>query len=249
MSPRTRFFLALLLALSAAVCIRLGIWQLSRLRERRAANATIRSAMARPEVSLDSIAPESVSFRRVRATGEYDHAHEFVIRNQAHRERPGVTVATPLRLEGTDTAVLVLRGFVPAADATTADLDSLVEPGVLTVRGTARPLATRGDAGEPITRNGRTTWRGLDSTAVMAALPYPLVPIVIQQTPDSALPRVPRRVPPPVLDDGSHLSYTIQWFAFATIAIVGGIRLIARPRRSTAHAPSAVAPPPSPPVA
>ena len=249
MSPRTRLVLVVLLVVAGVVCIRLALWQLTRLRERRAANATISSALARPEVHLDSVPPESLAFRRVRASGEYDHAHEFVIRGQAHRERPGVTVVTPLRLRGRNDAVLVLRGFVAAADATTADLDSLAEPGEHTVRGSARPLGHREDGGARIVRAGRTTWRGLDSAAVAAALPYPVLPIVIQQTPDSTLPRFPRRLPPPALDDGPHLSYTIQWFAFATIAIVGGVGLIAQPRRSTARAPSASAPPPTPPAA
>jgi cytochrome oxidase assembly protein ShyY1 len=34
----------------------------------------------------------------------------------------------------------------------------------------------------------------------------------------------PRRVDPPGLDEGMHLSYAIQWFAFALIAlVVGGV--------------------------
>ena len=249
MSPRTRLIFVALLALTAAVCIRLGLWQLARLRERRAANATISAALARPEVSLNAGAAEPESSRRVRAAGEYDHAHEFVIRGQVHREQPGVAVATPLRLEGREEAVLVLRGFVPAADATTADIDMLKEPGRRMVRGTARTLAPREDGGAPITRGGRTTWRGLDSAAVAAALPYPVAAVVIHQTPESGLGRLPRRSAPPALDDGPHLSYTIQWFAFATIALVGAIGLIARPTRSTARAPSAGGPPPFPPDA
>lgn len=33
---------------------------------------------------------------------------------------------------------------------------------------------------------------------------------------------LPRTVPTPELDDGPHLAYAIQWFAFAAIAVVGG---------------------------
>jgi len=249
MSPRTRLVLLVLLIATAGVCIRLGLWQLARLRERRAANATMSAAMALPETDLASVPSPGVAFRRVRARGEYDHAREFVVRGQAHREQPGVLVATPLRMEGRDAAVLVVRGFVPAADATTVDLDTLVEPGVRTVRGTARPLSPRDDGGAPITRAARTTWRGLDSAAVAAALPYRVLPVVIQQVAESGLARLPRRLPPPTLDDGPHLSYTIQWFAFATIAIVGAFGLIARPRRSMARAPSGAGPPPPPPAA
>jgi cytochrome oxidase assembly protein ShyY1 len=36
-----------------------------------------------------------------------------------------------------------------------------------------------------------------------------------------------------VLDDGPHLSYAIQWFAFATIAVVGAGIVVARTRRES----------------
>jgi cytochrome oxidase assembly protein ShyY1 len=35
----------------------------------------------------------------------------------------------------------------------------------------------------------------------------------------------------PTFDEGPHLSYAIQWFAFATIAVVGGAVLLLRDRR------------------
>jgi cytochrome oxidase assembly protein ShyY1 len=38
---------------------------------------------------------------------------------------------------------------------------------------------------------------------------------------DSAADTTPARLAPPALDDGPHLSYAIQWFSFAVIAIVG----------------------------
>jgi surfeit locus 1 family protein len=42
---------------------------------------------------------------------------------------------------------------------------------------------------------------------------------------------LPRRLPPPSLDEGPHLNYAIQWFAFATIALVGaGAYLISKHR-------------------
>ena len=68
-------------------------------------------------------------------------------------------------------------------------------------------------------------------TAIERSVGYPIAnyAIVLQaDTRESAAtiaatngPRVPVRVPPPVLDDGPHLNYAIQWFSFALIAIVG----------------------------
>jgi surfeit locus 1 family protein len=69
-------------------------------------------------------------------------------------------------------------------------------------------------------RPAGTTYRTLDLAAVRERLPYPVLDVVVQQEPSPGLPRLPRRVPPPALDDGPHLSYAVQWFSFMTIALV-----------------------------
>ena len=38
------------------------------------------------------------------------------------------------------------------------------------------------------------------------------------------------RLPPPALDEGPHLSYAIQWFSFAAIALIGGTAVAVRNR-------------------
>lgn len=221
-------FLALI-AVTAAVCIRLGLWQLERLRERRAENGVALAARALPESVLGAAASASLAHRRVRATGSYDRAGEIVIRGQAHREQPGVFVVTPLRLQGDSVAVLVVRGFVRSPDAVSVDLASLDEPGTVTVRGIALPLTERADDGGLLEREGGSaTWKGLDRSAIEARLRYPVADVYIVQSPDSALPDAPRRIEPPALDDGPHLSYAIQWFAFAVIALVGAAALLGR---------------------
>jgi surfeit locus 1 family protein len=170
----------------------------------------------------------AVAERRVRARGHYDHAHDIVVRGREYGGVPGVEIVSPLRLADGKTAVLVNRGFVPAPDAVTVSSDSLREPGEKQVEGIALPIASGG--GRPLERGGRTTWARLDLEALQARLPYPIYPVYIRQSPDSALPRFPRRLDPPVLDDGPHLSYAIQWFAFAVIAVVfAGV--IARQKR------------------
>ena len=62
--------------------------------------------------------------------------------------------------------------------------------------------------------------RRLDLTQVRSRLPYPVLDVVLRQTPDAALPTFPRRRPPPSLDEGPHKLYAIQWFAFAVTAVV-----------------------------
>jgi surfeit locus 1 family protein len=233
MSPFARRLILLGLTLVAAVFVRLGFWQLSRLEERRAANRAAAEARAEPPRELGVGADwtaEELNERWVEARGAFDHAHEVVIRGQAFQGTPGVLVVTPLRLAASDSAVLVLRGFVPAADAVRADIDSLREPGEVRVGGLATPIASGG--GQPLDYSGRTTWARLDLAALRSRLPYPVLPVLLRQTPDTGLPAMPRRLPIPELSDGPHLNYAIQWFAFAVMAVAFAVLVVRKRGRS-----------------
>jgi surfeit locus 1 family protein len=238
MSPLARRLTLLGLLFVAAVFVRLGFWQLGRLDERRAANRA--AAEARAElprqlgVGADRTA-EELSERWVEASGAFDHSHEIVIRGQAFQGMPGVLVVTPLRLAAGDSAVLVLRGFVPAADAVRAEIDSLRESGAVRVRGLATPIPTGG--GQPLEYGGRTTWARLDLAALRTRLPYPVLPVLLRQTPDSGLPALPRRLPAPELSEGPHLSYAIQWFAFAAMTVAFGLLVVRKSGRSPPLSP------------
>jgi surfeit locus 1 family protein len=230
-------FLAVI-AVVAAVCLRLGFWQLERLRERRAENLIAEGARSLPEVEITGRADSSLAHRRVRATGVFDRAADIVLRGQSHRERPGVVVVTPLRPAGEDAGLLVVRGFVPSADAVSASSVPAAEPGEVTIRGIALPLGERDDDGARLERpGGGTTWKGLDRSAIEATLGYAVGSVYIVQAPDSSGAASPRRLEPPALDDGPHLSYAIQWFAFAVIALVGAAALLGR-RGSAARRPA-----------
>jgi surfeit locus 1 family protein len=213
--------------LAAAICVRLGFWQLDRLHQRRAANRVAMAARAQAPVSLPGSGSREAagwSNRRVVAIGRYDQDREVILRGESLDGIPGVQVVTPLRITGSDTAVLVNRGFVPAPDAVSAHTEDLREPGELTVEGTALVLPSGG--GRPLRHDGRTTWARLDGDALREQLPYPILPVYVRQTPDPGLPRFPRRLPPPPLDDGPHLSYAVQWFLFAAMALGFGLVVV-----------------------
>ena len=228
-SPGWRWLAIAVLLLVSAGCARLGVWQLSRLHQRRAVNAAILRARVQPPISLDQPGRRdsaSLAYRRVVGTGRYDRRNEMVLRSQVYLETPGVYVVTPLRLEGSDTALLVLRGFVPAPDAVRADLRALDEPGERRVAGLAEPIASGG--GRPLRVEGRSTWARLDLPALRDALPYPILPVALRQAPDSALPRYPRRLDAPTVDDGPHLNYAVQWFLFSAMGIAFALVVVAR---------------------
>lgn len=228
MTSRASSLLFLVVTLVASlVFARLGLWQVGRLQERRVANAAAQAERERPPLSLDALVAAGGATggvrdnRRVSVTGRYDHAAEVVIRDQSEGGVPGVRLVTPLRTLAGDRAWLVQRGFYPSPDARTVDLRPLEESGVQWVRGIAFALDTTAE-GQPRDEGGQRTWRKVDLKALRERLPYPVAPYLILQEPDSGLPAQPRRDAAPALDDGPHLNYAIQWFAFAVIALVVG---------------------------
>jgi surfeit locus 1 family protein len=223
MSSPARLVLIVCFTVVALVFARLGLWQVDRLGERRAANVVALEARSAPRIQLDGATPitPELSGREVSATGRYDHEHDLVLRAKAYAGSPGVEVVTPLVLDGEQTAVLVNRGFLPTPDAVTAQTDSVREFGRVQVNGTALLVPSGG--GAPLERGGHTTWARLDREALGHRMPYRIAPVYIRQSPDPALPRFPRRLKPIPIDDGPHLSYAIQWFAFAAMAVVFGI--------------------------
>jgi surfeit locus 1 family protein len=224
-----RIFIVVLL-LTALGFVRLGFWQLERLRERRAANQVAAAARQAPPLRLPKDLGElsDAKDRRIEAAGRYDRANEILVRGQALNGLPGLHVITPLRMEGTDTALLVNRGFISSPDAVTADTAGLDEEGPKHVTGIAVAIGTGG--GQPIDRRGQITWARLDREALSQLLPYPILRVALLQAPDSTLPRLPRRLTPAPLDDGPHLNYAIQWFLFAALAAGFAIVVVARGR-------------------
>ena len=79
----------------------------------------------------------------------------------------------------------------------------------------------------------------LDVRGIASTLPYDIFPLPLQLQ-DQAPPQpgsLPALAPLPELSEGPHLSYAIQWFTFAAVAIVGGVILLRRDRRTPTATP------------
>jgi surfeit locus 1 family protein len=214
-------------AVMAIVCIRLGVWQLSRLSERRARNAVVAERLTAAPVGLEALPADTGQLRnrRVRVRGRLDLANEIVVTGRTRNGSPGVHIVTPLRVAGRDTAVLVNRGWVYSPNSAEVDLTAWREPDSLDAAGFVEPLSPgrEGDRAAASARSARLV-RRLDRDALARELGYPIAPYVVTLLADSGSTQVaehPVRLPTPALDEGAHMSYAIQWFAFATIAIVG----------------------------
>lgn len=217
-SVRLRIFV-LFAALAAAGCIRLGVWQLSRLHQRRERNALVRARLDSAEVDFFALRPDSTArFRRVRISGTPDYDHELIYAARTHRGSPGVNFLTPIRVAGHDTAVLLNRGWVYSPDGATVDA----------ARWRERDSSFTGYV-EIFPNPTGATYAGrpnilsrLAYDAASKAIPYPIARTYVVMLGDStmAADRIARLTIPP-LDEGPHFSYAIQWFGFALVAIVG----------------------------
>jgi surfeit locus 1 family protein len=229
--------------LLAGLFVRLGFWQLDRLHGRRFYNQRFEQGMAASPRPVEDLvagvtAADSLLYRSASARGRYDPAHEVILYGRTQDDSPGNHVLTPLILDD-GRAVLVDRGWVPIADDAPPVTDAAPPRGVVTVTGLLAPSEPGGAPGEGAT----TTFTRVDLRRIGSQLPYPLLPYYLQlhhQTP-AQVGHLPVPPPSPVLDDGPHLSYALQWFAFATIAFFGFFLLVAREARSDL-APSKVHP-------
>lgn len=222
----------------AAVCARLGVWQLDRLFARRAHNALLLGRLSEPALPVVSLPADTGAghYRRATATGTFDYAREFAWAARIRHGSPGVNLVTPMHLAGRDTVVLVDRGWAYSPDAKSVEFPRWRERDTSTVAGFvetwSEPCET--EAGQALSptcgAEASRTLRRLDRATAERLVGAPVGPYLVLQTSDSALrtDSIPARSETPQLDEGPHLGYAYQWFAFAAIALAGGIALSRR---------------------
>ena len=238
---------ALVVLAGSAVCVRLGLWQLSRLHEKQALHAAQLAALAAPPLEYTDALPAAApaAGRRVHLRGRWDRAAHVLLSGRTYLSAAGVELVTPLRLSNGD-RVLVHRGWLAAADARSAHPEHFPDSaaGVVGValhfEPSAHPspwVALASDSA------GVALWsaRALEPDSARGRLGAPLADWYVRVLPDPALPRrlgaeaAPEAVEWEVNGESMHFSYAIQWFAFALILSGGGVALAVRHRRGAAR--------------
>ncbi len=235
MFSRRWWWTTLLVIAGMWLTIRLGFWQLDRMAQRQDFNNHIRAVQAMPalNLSLETFPDDllEMEYRPVEARGRYDFTHQVAIRNQVWIQtwgnEPGYALLTPLVMENGQ-AVLVERGWIPADANTPAAWRQYDEPGLLNVKGIIRLPAERGEMGgipDPtlaLGQEGLDFWNYVNIPRLEAQMPYPLLPVYIQQGPEALNEALPYRFLPQLdLSDGTHLGYALQWFFYTALLGVG----------------------------
>ena len=229
MSRRSIIF-SVFAVLAAALFVRLGFWQLARLHAKVQRNVTIAAQQRAAPVPFSSLPRDTAAahYRRASATGVFDYQSELVASGRTYQGSPGVDLLTPLRLAGSDTVVLVDRGWVYSPDASSVDRTRWRERDSVTVEGYVEQYAP--DAGATAVPKDPRLVRRITRRDVASRISQPLAPYYLVQTGDTASSHPVRRGMP-ALDEGPHRGYAIQWFAFAAIALGGAVTVAVRERR------------------
>lgn len=219
----------LLVFAGTAVCVRLGIWQLDRLDQRRAFNAQVENMRVQDPLDLNADVPADLAtmeWRAVTVTGEYDFENQVAMRNQYNDGIYGFHLITPLLFDGG--VILVNRGWIPAeSDSAPEDWRVYDEAGIVKVTGQIRLGQGKpafGGVADALPMDGTrlAVWNNLDLDMMSAQFSYPILNVFVQPNPapDDTTPPIPYQ-PEIELTEGSHFGYALQWFTFATILFVG----------------------------
>ena len=216
---------ALATALVAAALVGLGFWQLQRLAWKEALIRTVAERTVAPPVPLPAtrdwagLDPADHEYRRVTATGRFDHAAEaHVYRPLVEARGPyrgaGDIVLTPFHLAGGGT-VVVNRGFVPDARLDPATRAAGQVAGDLTITGLMRAPQGR-NSFTPADDPARNQWFTVDPAAVAARWGIAdAAPFVIDEDAGQAPGGLPQGGETVLEFPNSHLSYALTWFGLA----------------------------------
>ena len=217
----------------AIVFINLGLWQVNRLEERQLENTVGEARYLADPVPLEELLSgagadiDSLKYRRVTTPGFYMPQDEVLIRSQVYRGEAGFHVITPLLYPSG--VILVNRGWVPLVLDQVPVSQAPPSEGTPVVEGWISLTEERGPLGPEDPAKGRlVTMSRIDIDRIGQQILSPLAPMVINLSEEGPS-GLPIAVDPPVFDDeGPHLAYAIQWFAFALIGLVGYFFLMRR---------------------
>jgi cytochrome oxidase assembly protein ShyY1 len=215
----------LLVALLASVCVLLGNWQMDRRDQAHDVVTAIESNYDADPVDFETVpdifaeADDADEWTPVVLRGEYDEAGQRVVRNRPLNGRPGYEVLVPLKLDS-GPAVIVNRGWLPIGNNVAGRPDTVpaAPEGDVTVVARVKPGESSVDRGAP---EGQLASIQLDEYA--AELDYPVFTggygLMAAENPAPA--ERPVLMPKPAIDEGPHLSYSMQWYAFGVLFFVG----------------------------
>ena len=229
--------------------IALGYWQRTLWKDRADSQGLVYAKLDAKPVSIDAVDPvghdvsQAQQWVTVTATGHYDTAHQFAVRDRSQNENAGWYVVTPLVLSN-GTAVLVNQGWIQASNgsAPSTAMPALppVPSGTVTVTGWLQPDETTGNTS--ITDDTDKLPTGeialITKTDLQSRVPETLHDGSIQltsSTPANTSAAAAAPIPGPSYDNTMYIAYMCQWWVFAIIMPVTWLKLLHREAQEIAN--------------
>lgn len=210
----------------AIIGILLGNWQQGRAAyktELQARQQALAALAPLDTIPADATGPE-LEFRSVRLHGEFVPAWPVFLANRPMGTQSGFYLAMPFKIAGSDTHVLVLRGWLPRpAGAEYGTLPAFATPaGPLMLKG--RVVLTAGkvmDLGEGPPLAPGALVQNLTPEALALASGLKMLPFLVQQTQAAGRrDALARDWPVPEAGIDKHRGYAFQWYALAALALL-----------------------------
>jgi surfeit locus 1 family protein len=209
--------------LLVALGVSLGNWQQRRAADKIALQQKFaeRGAAAALTIGPGLVAAAPLEYRRVKVTGQFVAAYPVYLNNRPQDGRAGLYLVMPLKIAGSDTHVLVARGWLPRNTAEAARIAPYANPaGSVTVEGIAR--ASVGhimQLGTPEPVKPGAIVQNIDPAQFAQASGLKLQPFFIEQG-GPGTDGLVRNWPAPALGVEKHQGYAFQWYALAAMALL-----------------------------
>ncbi len=203
-----------------------GVWQLQRHNQRQDLADRIETRAEAPPIELglvltsatDPAEYEAIELTHVELDGRWVPGEQVSIRNHSLNGSAGVWVVTPVDL-GDGTALAVNRGFVPSGfEVPPAPEGAVHLTGYLQQTQPRGRLGPRDPAEGTLEVLSRVDLERLDQQTEL-----PLLGSWLQMATSVPPPEADTDpLPPPTIEGGpSHLAYSVQWFTFTLIGLIG----------------------------
>lgn len=220
-APTPGFTVLALILCASFIC--LGVWQW----QRGVARQEQWSRFARGADALVTLGDRALAdlplFQRVSVTGSFDGEHQFLLDNRSLRGAAGYEVLTPLK-RAAGRVLLIDRGWVPFTGSRRRLPNVTLAGGAaLTLTGRVANLPSAGLAAGRAAPAAADPWPKVTSypsaAQLASALGEPLEARILLL--DAQAPQgYARDWQPPGISPLRNFSYAIQWWCFATLALI-----------------------------
>jgi surfeit locus 1 family protein len=201
----------------------LGQWQAGKAQRLTAERSHFAAQAQQPPTRVGGalVNPEQLRDAPITVRGWFEPAQQFFVDNRQENGRPGVHVVTPLKIEGSETRILINRGWLGWPDGR-KNLPQVLTPTTL--------VEISGIAALPVMKNfllmperaeaWPNLWPRLDLKRFQGQVAYPVQALVLLQNRVDAQDGLLRNWQPPEDRVAMHQSYAMQWYGIALALLV-----------------------------